>query len=180
MNTLAICQTCSGYRPADASCPHCQVAPPRQSRAMRLLKRSLQFVAGSALTVTVAACYGSPCSSDEDCYGSNIDSITVIGGEAVTVGSSLQLAATAMLTDGSFLDVTLTAEWSTDNPGIATVVEGLVTGESPGTAMISATQDGITGFANVTVSTSMSFSLAEVGSGGDGPGAAPSNARSAS
>lgn len=113
---------------------------------MRLLKRSLKFVAGGAMTVTIAACYGAPVSD------STIETIEVTGGSAVVVGTDLQLTATAFFADATTLDVTGTAVWTTNSSGIATVTGGLVTGVSPGTAVITATEDGVSGQTSVTVS----------------------------
>ena len=153
MKQLAICPQCSGYVPESAPCPHCRVAPPRESSAMRLLKRSLKFVAGGAMTVTIAACYGAPTSAD------SVDMVEVTGGDAVVVGSSLQLTATATYGDGYTADATFSAIWTTNSAGIASVNGGLVTGLSPGTAVITATEDGVDGFATVTVSASSSAAL---------------------
>lgn len=170
MNALSICPDCSGYVPSSAACPHCQVAAPRDSRAMRLLKRSLKFVAAGAMSVTVSACYGGPVGD------SAIESISVSsgGGSAVVVGSSLQLVATATLGDGSQMDITPSAVWTTNSAGIATVTGGLVTGVSPGTASIAAEQDGMLGSTNVTVTATFDEAHEQIaiepGSLGDGPG----------
>ena len=149
MKALSICPDCSGYVPESTACPHCQVAAPRNSRAMRLLKRSLKFVAAGAMSVTVSACYGGPVGETMD-----ITSIAVTDG-AVVVSSSFQLSATATLAGGDNADVTETALWATNSAGIATVVGGLVTGVSPGTALISAEQELIVGTGTVTVTTAL-------------------------
>jgi hypothetical protein len=51
-------------------------------------------------------------------------------------GQTMQLTARAVLSDGSQLDVTSSATWSSNNPGAMTVVAGLVTGVNPGVAII--------------------------------------------
>lgn len=153
MKALSICPTCSGFVPDSAACPHCRVAPPAQSPAMRVLKRSLRFVAAGAMTVTIAACYGAPC--EGDCIAEPIESIAVSGGDTVAVGSNLQLSAIATLEDATAEDITYSAVWSTNSSGIAAVNGGLVTGISVGSAVITASQDSASGFTTVTVTASM-------------------------
>ena len=65
---------------------------------------------------------------------------------------SSQLAATASRSDGTTPDVTNTATWSSSNPAIATVTNGLVQAVAVGTATITATYDGRTANATVTIS----------------------------
>ncbi|MFD7525775.1 Ig-like domain-containing protein [Paenibacillus chitinolyticus] len=53
-------------------------------------------------------------------------------------GKSEQIKLTAYYDDGTNEDVTKKAEWNIDNGSVATVVNGLVTGQSSGTAIVSA------------------------------------------
>ncbi len=88
-----------------------------------------------------------------------IDTITVqpVGNTStVPVNFTLDYVAIATLTDGSTLDVTSTATWSSASAATATVVEqngvAVVTGVAAGTVDITAAQGGKTGSATVTVS----------------------------
>lgn len=59
-------------------------------------------------------------------------------------GASQPLTLAATLTNGTKVDVSAKAEWSTDNSEIATVASGLVTGVGPGKAKITAKYGGKT------------------------------------
>lgn len=155
MSALSICPDCSGFVPQSAVCPHCEVAAPRTSPALRVLKRSLRFVAAGAMTVTISACYG----GGPVCTDCEVTGVEVTGDNAVVVGAELQLTATASLDDGTLMDVTLSALWESDTPAVATVDAGLVTGVSPGSATISADFDGYIGTAVVTVGTGSSLTI---------------------
>jgi uncharacterized protein YjdB len=64
------------------------------------------------------------------------------------------LAARALLSDGTALDVTASATWSSDTPSVATVSStGVVTAVAAGTAHIRATLAGVSGTSTVTVPT---------------------------
>jgi trimeric autotransporter adhesin len=68
-------------------------------------------------------------------------------------GSTLQLTATAVLSDGSTLDVTSSVMWSSNRPAVGAVTgSGLVTAISPGTATVTATMSGLSGSTVITVS----------------------------
>jgi outer membrane protein assembly factor BamB len=71
---------------------------------------------------------------------------------AVSATLSEQLTATATYSDSSTSDVTTSVTWSSSLPGIASVSpSGLAQGISPGTTTISATLNGISGTAPLTV-----------------------------
>jgi hypothetical protein len=53
-------------------------------------------------------------------------------------GQSEQISITAYYDDGSSENVTTKSEWNIDNGSIATVVNGLVTGQSSGAAVVTA------------------------------------------
>ena len=61
-------------------------------------------------------------------------------GSGVTIflapGETIQLSAKANMSDGSTIDVTQSASWTSDDTGRATVSNGLVTGVTPGAATI--------------------------------------------
>jgi hypothetical protein len=83
---------------------------------------------------------------------------------SVTVGIDQQLNATATLTDHTTVDVTTQVTWGSSDTEVAIVgnsseIYGVVTGQSVGTATITATLDGITGAALVTVTSATLVSL---------------------
>lgn len=84
----------------------------------------------------------------------NLVSITVTPATAtVQIGVSQPLSARANYSDGSVVDVTTTAVWTSSAPSVATVVgnTGVAAGVSVGSAVISATSGGKSGSATVTV-----------------------------
>jgi len=88
----------------------------------------------------------------------SIASITVtLGSSTLATGSRTQATATAKDADGNILaGKTLTL--SSDNASVATVTpQGVVTGVTPGTANITATGEGVTGAAAITVAVSAGF-----------------------
>lgn len=92
----------------------------------------------------------------------SIASITVtLGSSTIAIGSKTQATAVARDADGNILAgkvLTLTS----DNTSIATLTQGVVTGGSVGTTNITATGEGVTGSAPITVALSAGFgSLAE-------------------
>lgn len=71
----------------------------------------------------------------------------------VTVGSTVQLTATATMTPSGTHDATQAAAWSVDDPSKGTVNSaGLVTGVAAGTVNVTATYGGATATKAVTVS----------------------------
>jgi uncharacterized protein YjdB len=67
------------------------------------------------------------------------------------IGGSLQLTATTLAGDGSMLTGRIVA-WDTNSPGVATVgPSGIVTAVALGTATVTATSEGMTGQATITV-----------------------------
>ncbi|MGB9801360.1 MAG: Ig-like domain-containing protein, partial [Arcobacter sp.] len=82
-----------------------------------------------------------------------LDSISVQPSQiGLTTGQTQQLAVTAHKSDGSTEDVTGSAQYQSDNTGIATVsASGLVTATAPGTASITVTYQGKTATVPVTV-----------------------------
>lgn len=74
----------------------------------------------------------------------------------VSAGMSQNLTATGHYSDGSSVDVTSVAVWSSDNTGSATVSnvsgqKGRVTAVASGSANITATYNGVSGLTGVTV-----------------------------
>ncbi|MGO9452235.1 MAG: beta strand repeat-containing protein [Candidatus Binataceae bacterium] len=84
-----------------------------------------------------------------------LNSITITPvNPSVAIGTTQQLTATGVYSDGSTADLTNLASWTSSNTAIATVDStGLLTGIAEGTATISAQFDGITGTTDATVTT---------------------------
>ncbi len=86
--------------------------------------------------------------------GPTVTGLTITGNTTVQAGQTTQLQAIAQMSDGSSPTVTAQATWSSGSPGIATVAAGLVTGVTPGSAVITASFGGHTAQATVQVSAS--------------------------
>jgi uncharacterized protein YjdB len=78
--------------------------------------------------------------------------LVVQGATSVRVGATTQWHAVAVFQDSSQQDVTSASSWTSDQPGVASVASGLVTGVSQGTTPIHATYQGLqaTGAIQVT------------------------------
>jgi len=78
----------------------------------------------------------------------------IIGGPStLTVGSSSQLTATLVYTNGTRKDVTSVATWTSNTPNVATVsISGVLTANSAGTATIKAGFNDVSGTLAVTTS----------------------------
>lgn len=62
MTTLNRCARCEGFLPASAArCPHCETALPRW------VKLAATVLGGTALSMTLSACYGGSCAGG-GCY----------------------------------------------------------------------------------------------------------------
>lgn len=71
---------------------------------------------------------------------------------SIALGTERQLTATGIYSDSSNTDLTGSATWVSSNEAAATVDAGLVAAVAIGPATISASQEGISGAANVAVS----------------------------
>ena len=81
-------------------------------------------------------------------------------GSSIAKGTSVQLTATGVFSDGTTQDFTLSASWTSAPAGFATVHPGgLVTGTSVGSATITATQGGVSGATTVTVTPAVLTSI---------------------
>ena len=64
---LSVCSACGGFVPARAVCPHCGRNTPADVGAPPWAKLALAALSGSALSITLMACYGSPpCDPDPE------------------------------------------------------------------------------------------------------------------
>jgi uncharacterized protein YjdB len=76
------------------------------------------------------------------------------------LGTTQQFAATGTYSDGSTLDLTNTASWSTANNAVATVNGGLVTSVALGSTSVTASSGSITGSTTLTVNPAVLVSIA--------------------
>lgn len=81
-----------------------------------------------------------------------VNSLAVTGTSPLTVGQSAQYSAVASLSDGTTSNVNGQSQWSSSNPGVATVSStGNVTAVAAGQTTISATYQGKSGAVPLTV-----------------------------
>ena len=114
----------------------------------------------SLITLVVSFALG--CSSGSDAGGGDpptpepVASVTVTSAQSsVVVGASVQMSVTTLDASGNTL-TGRTVAWSTSDAAVASVnPSGSVTGESIGEATITATSEGHTGSATITVLTSV-------------------------
>ncbi|MGI5862649.1 MAG: beta strand repeat-containing protein [Myxococcales bacterium] len=81
----------------------------------------------------------------------------------IAKGTSAALKATAIFADDTRQDITYQARWTSSAPAIASVSEtakGVVKGEAPGVAMVTAELLGVTGTAEVTVTDALLTAIA--------------------
>jgi hypothetical protein len=78
----------------------------------------------------------------------------------VTPGTGVHLAALGHFSDGSTQELTAQAAWAATPATIATVTQGLVTGISPGSALVTASYGGTSASAAVTVAPATLVSIA--------------------
>ena len=114
--------------------------------------RSLALVIAVAFGMTACDGKGDGPTGPEGGDTPRLVSVTVQPTTAeITVGQSLQLSATATLSNGS-TQAGATFTWSSSNESVATVTaSGLVTGLADGPTSIRASVSGVSGLASVTV-----------------------------
>jgi hypothetical protein len=122
------------------------------------------IVAGGALagnadavgpgTATISAAFGGlTASTTMTVTAATLVGLTIVPPSAtVSIGNHALLAAFANYSDGTMVDVTSSAIWTTNNPAIATVSTGNVTGVAAGMAVISASFGAQSASATITVS----------------------------
>jgi len=78
--------------------------------------------------------------------------IAALRNPSIAKGTTVQLIATGIYSDGTTQDLTDSASWTSAPAGIATVDPGgLLTGKAVGTATVTAMQDKVSGSTTVTV-----------------------------
>lgn len=81
-----------------------------------------------------------------------LNAISVTGGASLVAGTSEQLSAKGTYTDTSIQDITSQVTWQSSDPTIATVgASGLLNSLKAGTVTITASLNGVSGTASVTV-----------------------------
>ena len=102
-----------------------------------------------ALCAVVSA---AACSSDNSTTTPTSIAKLSITGSSPAIGGTSQFTATATLLDGTVETVTDQATWSSSNTSIATVsTTGVVKGVGGGTAMVTASFDGVSVSQQVTI-----------------------------
>lgn len=109
-------------------------------------------VAPGAVTIT-ALFAGQLGSASLSVTNATLTSITIGPGSAdIALGGSQQFTATGNFSDGSSQNLSTQVDWASSNANIATISTfGLATSAGQGTATISATMNGVTGTAVLTV-----------------------------
>jgi len=113
-------------------------------------------------TTTITAKLGSISGSTTlDVSNANIVSVTVTpSGRTIAPGTRLGFAARGLFSDRTRQVITRDSTWASDNPAVATVGgRGNATAIAPGTVNISATFDGVSGSAPLTVSSATLTSI---------------------
>ena len=126
---------------------------------------------GIALTIMAAAIFAVACGDDDTPTGTAaVVSVTVSQPTGpILVGATTTLIATTKDASGAAITGT-TVTWSSSSDAIATVSQaGVVTGVTPGTATITATSNGKTGTASVTVNSKIVTFRATLGSANEVP-----------
>ena len=68
----------------------------------------------------------------------------IIDDDHISIGDTIQIKAEAVYPDGSSLDVTDEADWSSSDTEVAAISEGLLTANGNGTTQITASYQGVT------------------------------------
>jgi len=113
-------------------------------------------------TTTISATLGSVTGSTNfTVTNATIVSINVIPpGQTIAIGTTLDFSAAGHFSDGTLQDITNDSNWNSSNTAVATVGgTNTATAVSPGTVNISATFNGVTGSAPLTVSTATVSSI---------------------
>ncbi|HEV2719365.1 MAG TPA: Ig-like domain-containing protein, partial [Thermoanaerobaculia bacterium] len=105
-----------------------------------------------AITVRATDLAGNSATDSRHVSLATLNSISVSPASAsIVVGGTVALAAQATYSDGTTRDVTAAAAWSSSAANVANVSGGAVNAIGSGTAVITATLNGISGSATVTV-----------------------------
>jgi hypothetical protein len=126
-------------------------------RRRRLSPTVARACVALSLSLALTGCSGSKALPTAPTPGTGggertLSSVQLTGSNAVNVGASSQLSASARWSDGTSEDVTSRATWQSPNTSVATVsTAGLLTGVAAGSVDVSAAFQGQTGRASVRV-----------------------------
>ncbi|HTV81276.1 MAG TPA: Ig-like domain-containing protein [Acidobacteriaceae bacterium] len=115
----------------------------------------------STITASLSGVSGTASATVTAGSGVTMTSIAVTPSPAVLpVGSEQQFTATATYSNGSTQNVTSSASWSGSNSAVAVVYSsGMAQGASQGTCVVTASLDGVSGTANLSVKTVASLAV---------------------
>lgn len=117
--------------------------------------KSVSRIASAALLLMVTLVSGGCGGSGGGGGGAALQSIMVQTPNSGSIGvnATAQVVAIGTYSDGSTLDITRRADWSSSAPTVVTVTQGsgLATGKSVGSSTITATLDSVTGTAELSV-----------------------------
>jgi hypothetical protein len=110
-------------------------------------RRPLRHCATALVLLAAAGCGGDGQTDPSDVAEITLDATALI---LDAVGQTRQLTATTLDADGNTVDVAV--EWTSDDPGIVTVEgDGLLVGQGPGTAEVTASVGTVSATATVSV-----------------------------
>jgi len=79
---------------------------------------------------------------------------------SIAMGTTLDLTATGILSDSTNRDMTASVTWSSSDPGVATISNGVATAQGVGVTTITATQGNISYETTLTVTDAVLVSIA--------------------
>jgi uncharacterized protein YjdB len=117
--------------------------------------RSVALTLGLSLLLAIAGCGGTSSSTGTGPTSKTLKSITAAPAQAsIAVGTTEQFTATATYSDGSTADATQSATWTDSDSKIASITSsGIAKAVAPGSTTVTASLDGISGSATLTVPT---------------------------
>ena len=121
---------------------------------------------GGLILLVLAAVFAVSCSSNSSSNPPTLQSISVTpANPSIAKGTTEQFKATGTFSDQSTQDITTSATWSSDTPGVATVSnaagsQGLATSASTGSAKIQASLNSVSGSTKLTVTSAVVVSIA--------------------
>jgi hypothetical protein len=131
------------------------------------MKRVCLFAITSLGVAALVACGGSGAATSPTTPASptapsaSVTAITVTS--AAASSATMQLTATARLSDGTTRDVTTASQWTSSNPAVATIsAVGLLTVVASGDLEARATYQGVTGSMHLTVARTQRFAVSGV------------------
>jgi len=123
-----------------------------------MLNRKLIWLVLVALCYSILACSGSGGSGGSD--DPTVTALEVTPADAsIAKGTTLDLAATGILSDSTHRDMTASATWSSSDAGVATISNGVATAKGVGVTTITATQGNISFDTTLTVTDAVLVSI---------------------